>query len=398
MSRDKSSQLRASVAATVGDSVARNYGTVALVLQGGGALGAYQAGVYQALEEAALRPNWIAGISIGALNAAIIAGNPPERRVEKLDEFWRAICQTPLPAFPSSPFDPANWPLPWQNGLSAMAAWRTLIEGQVGFFVPRVPPPFLQSHISPATTSWYDTAPLRATLERLADFDRINDPREMRVSVGAVNVRTGNFAYLDNTHGKLRPEHFIASGALPPGFPAVEIDGEFYWDGGMVSNTPLYKVLAERPCHDTLVFQVDLWNAQGELPRDMSGVTERSKEIQYSSRTRMITEYMRMDQEQRRMLHDLMTLVPPEKHDSPAYKRAEMRASGAMTNLIHLIYRNKPYEGHYKDYEFSAATMREHWQSGVADMQRSLENPHWLDMPDKTHPFVTHDAHRSDER
>lgn len=396
MSRDKSSQLRASVAASVGDSVARNYGTVALVLQGGGALGAYQAGVYQALEEAALRPNWIAGISIGALNAAIIAGNPPEQRVEKLDEFWRSICQTPLPSLPFSPFDPANWPLPWQNGMSAMAAWRTLIEGQVGFFVPRVPPPFLQSHKSPATTSWYDTAPLRATLERLADFDRINDPREMRVSVGAVNVRTGNFAYFENTHGKLRPEHFMASGALPPGFPAVEIDGEFYWDGGMVSNTPLYKVLAERPCHDALVFQVDLWNAQGELPHDMGGVAERSKEIQYSSRTRLITEYMRMDQEQRRMLHDLMALVPPDLHDKPAYKRAEQRASGALTNLIHLIYRDKPYEGHYKDYEFSAATMREHWQSGLADMQRSLENPHWLDIPDTGHPFVTHDAHRAE--
>ncbi|HEY9133202.1 MAG TPA: patatin-like phospholipase family protein [Dyella sp.] len=397
MSSSKGSQLRASTATAVGDAVARNYGTVALVLQGGGALGAYQAGVYQALEEASLQPNWIAGISIGALNAAIIAGNPPERRVEQLEAFWRAICQLPLPALSAAPFDPANWPLPWQNGMSAWAAWRSLIEGQPSFFLPRMPSPLWHTHASPATTSWYDTSPLRTTLERMADFDRINDPRQMRVSVGAVNVRTGNFAYFENTRGKLMPEHFMASGALPPGFPAVEIDGEFYWDGGMVSNTPLYKVLAERPCHDALVFQVDLWNAQGELPRDMAAVAERSKEIQYSSRTRLITEYMRLNQEQQRMLHDLMALVPPDKHDDPAYRRAEVRASGALTNLIHLIYRDKPYEGHYKDYEFSAASMREHWQSGLTDMQRTLENPHWLDVPDTEHPFITHDAHRSEE-
>ncbi|HEX7813651.1 patatin-like phospholipase family protein [Dyella sp.] len=399
MSGGKGSQLRASTASAVGDAVARNYGTIALVLQGGGALGAYQAGVYEALEASGLRPNWIAGISIGALNAAIIAGNPPEQRVDKLREFWRSICQAPLPTpfstgMAATLFDPANWPLPWQNGLSAVAAWRSLLEGQSNFFVPRLPPPFLQSHLSPGTTSWYDTAPLRATLERLADFDRINDPRQMRVSVGAVNVRTGNFAYFDNGRGTLRPEHFMASGALPPGFPAVEIDGEYYWDGGMVSNTPLYKVLAERPCHDALVFQVDLWNAEGELPRDMAAVAERSKEIQYSSRTRLITEYMRLNQEQQRLLHDLMELVPADRRHDPAYKRAEQRASGALTNLIHLIYRDKPYEGHYKDYEFSSASMLEHWRSGVTDMQRTLDHPHWLDVPTVEHPFVTHDAHR----
>jgi len=376
--------------------VRESYSTVALVLQGGGALGAYQAGVYQALAEADLRPRWLAGISIGALNAAIIAGNPIGQRVAKLREFWETICKPPY--FPATPaFDSSGWPLALQNGFSSFAAWRALIEGQAGFFVPRMPPPFLpfRRASGPGEVSWYDTAPLRSTLERLVDFDRINDPRTMRVSVGAVNVRTGNFAYFDNTHGKLRVEHFMASGALPPGFPAVEIDGEFYWDGGMVSNTPLYKVLSDRPCHDALIFQVDLWRATGELPRDLSGVAERSKEIQYSSRTRLITEYMRLNQENQRLLHDLMALVPAEKHDDPAFKRAQTQASGALTNLIHLIYRDKPYEGHYKDYEFSLTSMRSHWESGLADMRHTLAHPRWLEKPTAEKPFVTHDVHRS---
>jgi len=382
---------------TLAARIERTYPTVALVLQGGGALGAYQAGVLEALAESGIEPHWIAGISIGALNAAIIAGNPPEERVAKLRTFWDTICQPPFPSAPlaAPPLDGLSWPLAVQNGLSGMAALRTLFEGQAGFFLPRLPaPPFAPWRRGPATASWYDTAPLRATLERLVDFDRLNDARAMRVSVGAVNVRSGNFAYFDNTRQTLRAEHFMASGALPPGFPAVEIDGEYYWDGGMVSNTPLYQVLVDRPCHDALIFQVDLWSAQGELPHDLAQVAARSKDIQYSSRTRLVTEYMRRDLEQQRLLHDLMELVPPERRREPAYRRAEARASGALTNLVHLIYRNKPYEGHYKDYEFSASSMRQHWRSGLEDMRHTLAHPHWLDAPTPEHPFVTRDVHR----
>jgi NTE family protein len=380
--------------ATLAETVARDYHTVALVLQGGGALGAYQAGVYQALAEADLQPTWLAGISIGALNAAIIAGNAPERRAERLREFWETICRQPLlPA--ALAFDASAWPLLWQNGISGLAAWRALTEGQAGFFQPRLGP-LLPWHTSPASASWYDTAPLRATLERLADFDRINDARAMRVSVGAVNVRSGDFTYFDNTRDTLRPEHFMASAALPPGFPAVEIDGEFYWDGGMVSNTPLYKVLSDRPSRDTLVFQVDLWNARGNLPRDLVQVAERSKEIQYSSRTRLITEFMRRTQEHRRLLHDVMALVPEDRRNDPAWRRAVARSAAALTNVIHLIYRDKPYESHYKDYEFSAASMHGHWQSGLDDMRHTLAHPQWLVAPDPEDPFVTHDVHRGE--
>ncbi|WP_426701339.1 DUF3734 domain-containing protein [Rhodanobacter sp. Col0626] len=379
---------------SLADTVARDYRAVALVLQGGGALGAYQAGVIEALDEAGLHPHWVAGISIGALNAAIIAGNPPGRRVERLREFWETICRPPL--LPSTlVYNAAAWPLLWQNGISGLAAWRALTEGQAGFFHPR-PTSLLPWHTGPASASWYDTAPLRATLERLADFDRINDARAMRVSVGAVNVRSGDFVYFDNTRDTLRPEHFMASGALPPGFPAVEIDGEFYWDGGMVSNTPLYKVLSERPSRDTLVFQVDLWSAHGTLPRDLVEVAERSKEIQFSSRTRLVTEFMRRTQEQRRLLHDLMELVPEDRRDTPAFRRAAARAEATLTNVIHLIYQDKPYEGHYKDYEFSAASMHGHWHSGVADMRHTLAHPQWLAAPDPEHPFVTHDVHHGE--
>ncbi|GLQ50078.1 DUF3734 domain-containing protein [Dyella flava] len=392
MAEQKTSSAKAATRHPAQDA----YKITALVLQGGGALGAYQAGVYQALDEAGLQPNWIAGISIGALNAAIIAGNPPEQRVEKLTEFWKTICKSALwPNRPSIPLlENFTFPQAFRDGANALSAWRALTEGQAGFFQPRMPPPLLQWHGSPATASWYDTTPLRETLERLADFDRINHPSCVRVSVGAVNVRTANFAYFDNRHGPLRPEHFMASGALPPGFPAVEIDGEYYWDGGMVSNTPLYKVLTERPHRDSLIFQVDLWSACGALPHDMSTVAERAKDIQYSSRTRLITEYMHQSREQQQLLHELMALVPEAKRTDPAFRRAEQRANGALTNLIHLIYRDKPYEGHYKDYEFSAATMHEHWQSGLTDMRHTLTQPTWLDPPTTENPFVTHDVHR----
>jgi NTE family protein len=376
--------------------VARDYPVLALVLQGGGALGAYQAGVYESLEAEGLAPHWVAGISIGAFNAAIIAGNPPGERVARLREFWEAVCQSPWwPAQPVLPWlQDVDWPQLVRAGFSGLAAWRALTEGQAGFFVPRLPSPLWRTHASPATASWYDTTPLRDTLQRLIDFDRLNDARRTRVTVGAVNVRTGNFAYFDNTRDRLGPEHIMASGALPPGFPAVEIDGEFYWDGGLVSNTPLYRVLTEESRRNALVFQVDLWPAQGELPRDLGAVAERMKEIQYSSRTRLVTEYMHRSHRQRRLLHDLLALVPEDRRDDPVYRRAEHEASGALTTLVHLIYRNQPYEGHYKDYEFSESSMRAHWQSGMADMQHTLAHHEWLALPSAEHPFVTHDVHR----
>lgn len=265
------------------------YDVVALVLQGGGALGAYQAGVYEGLHEPGIRPNWLAGISIGALNAAVIAGSPEAQRVERLREFWETICATPVEWSTGEGLAGA---LPFAFDLrslhNAAAALRALFQGQPDFFKPRFPPPFLSAFSGEAATSFYDTTPLQQTLERLVDFDRLNSG-EVRVSVGAVNVRTGNLTYFDTAERRLGPKHFMASGALPPVFPAVEINGEHYWDGGVVSNTPLSRVLSSEP-RDTLTFQIDLWSARGRVPYDLMEVSSRQKDIQYSSRTRTVTD------------------------------------------------------------------------------------------------------------
>jgi NTE family protein len=372
------------------------YETIALMLQGGGALGAYQAGVYQGLDEAGIHPNWIAGISIGALNTAIIAGNAPKDRVPRLLEFWETICQPafglPMPAFIERAF--FNSADEIRKAFTAMQAFGAVLEGQKGFFVPRFPPPSPVAAGEPQTASYYDTAPLKATLEQLCDFDRINSG-EMRVSVGAVNVATGNFAYFDNTHIRLRAEHFIASGALPPGFAAVEIDGEYYWDGGLMSNTPLYEIAQASPRRDTLAFQVDLWSARGPVPDSIVDVMGRVKDIQYSSRTRMVTDTMQRAQRYRNVLRHVLEQVTEELRKNDAWcKLAQDLACSKRYNVIHLIYRHKEYEGHYKDYQFGLSTMREHWESGLQDIRGTLAHHDWLDMPDGESHFVTHDIHR----
>jgi NTE family protein len=371
------------------------YETIALVLQGGGALGAYQAGVYQGLHEAGIEPTWVSGISIGALNTAIIAGNAPQERVAKLTQFWQTICR---PAY-GLPLPPAVEHAFFESGetvrtaFTAMQALSAVVEGQKGFFVPRVPPPLPFTVGTPQTASWYDTRPLKATLEQLCDFDRINS-REMRVSVAAVNVGTGNFAYFDNTRTKLRAEHFIASGSLPPGFPATEIEGEFYWDGGLMSNTPLWEVMQTTPRRDTLAFQVDLWSARGVVPNNITDVQGRVKDIQYSSRTRLVTDMVQHSQRFRHVLREVLTRVAPEHRDDPWCKLAEELASSHRYNVIQLIYRDKQFEGNYKDYQFGPSTMQVHWQSGLQDIGVSLAQPGWLDMPENDSGFVTHDIHR----
>ncbi|WP_082647752.1 DUF3734 domain-containing protein [Lysobacter antibioticus] len=368
---------------------------IALVLQGGGALGAYQAGVYQGLYEAGIAPNWIAGISIGAFNTAIIAGNPPGKRMDALREFWATISQPTL--LPSTTFgqearftdldaDTRAWLDTWE-------AWRAIVEGQHGFYRPRAwfgQDPFAAP--GPAAASWYDTSPMIATLERMVDFDRLNDGG-IRVSVGAVNVRTGNLEYFDNTRMRLDARHILASGALPPAFPAIEIDGEYYWDGGLVSNTPLSHVLTSSPRSDTLVFQVDLWNARGDLPQTLLDVAERQKEIQYSSRTRLITDTQRVFQHYRRLLRELLEEIPEDvRATNPWAQHAAELACDRRYSVIHLIYRERARIGHFKDYQFGRVAMREHWLSGQSDIARALAHPEWMQLPAGESAFVTHDA------
>jgi len=384
-----------------GSAAHADYPVVALVLQGGGALGSYQSGVFEGLAEAGIAVNWVAGISIGALNAAIIAGNAPERRVDRLRGFWETICRQPWwPPLHAAllPSGVPNIPESWRMLVDSFESTRALLEGQNGFFVPRPWQALGIGPRDPQSASYYDTAPLRATLERFADFDRINDSAHMRVSVGAVNVRSGNFVYFDNAQQRLGPEHFMASAALPPGFPAVEVDGEFYWDGGLVSNTPLQYVLSAQPRKDALIFQIDLWSAIGELPTDLLQVAERQKDIQYSSRTRMVTSTMREQQDYRRLLHEALARVPEAERKGGWYERAANLACMARRNVIHLIYRDKPYESYAKDYQFGIVTMNEHWSSGLSDMRATLEHREWLAMPTEERPFVTHDLHGSGRR
>ncbi len=377
---------------------ARAYETRALVLQGGGALGSYQAGVYEGLQEAGIELTDLAGISIGALNVAIIAGNPPERCVERLHAFWDTICQpyvgpVPNPLIEHSLFQINDLA---RQFLGAVHAGSALMVGQKGFFRPRFPPAALSSALDPACVGHYDTRPLKDTLESLCDFDRINDGG-LRVSIGAVNVRTGNFVYFDNRRTRLRPEHFMASGALPPAFPAIEIDGEYYWDGGLVSNTPLSRVLEQNLSRDTLVFQVDLWSARGPVPRSLSEVGDRVQDIRYSSRTRLVTDQMQAYRKMQRLLREVLDKVPARQRGSdPACRQAAALASDKRSNIIHLIYRDKPYEQHFRDYQFGLATMREHWATGLQDIRKTLAHPQYLAMPRNAAGFITHDVHRDE--
>jgi NTE family protein len=381
---------------------------VALLLQGGGALGAYQAGVYEALAEASIHPDWVAGISIGAINSALIAGNPPGARVERLREFWELVTD-PLTAHAE------NLGRAWENiAASALSIWPSdvgfgaahgelarglvnqmsaalaLLRGAPGFFAPRLPIPWLQPAGTLKATSYYDSAQLRATLERLVDFDRLN-AGEMRFSVGAVNVGTGNFVYFDNTTHTIGPEHVMASGALPPGFPAIEIEGEHYWDGGLVSNTPLQWVLESEPRQDTLAFQVDLWSARGAFPRNMAEVATRQKEIQYSSRTRANSDRFKNVQRIRNALSNLLEKLPEDLKNSPEVGVLCPVAQHKVYNLVQLIYRSKQYEGDSKDYEFSRLSMEDHWRAGYYDTVRTLRHPEVLSRPQNHEGVVTFD-------
>lgn len=343
---------------------------VALVLQGGGALGSYQAGVYEALAGSDYLPDWVAGISIGAINAAIIAGNAPGERVAKLRQFWEEIT------------GPANAIAGcWQSALAAgwadhrkLGAASALLLGQPGFFAPR---PALEWLLGPKPVSYYDTAALKGTLEALVDFDRIN-AKATRFSVGAVNVRTGNFAYFDNAEITIRPEHVMASGALPPGFPAVEIDGEQYWDGGLVSNTPLQYVLEYVPRRSRLTFQVDVFPSRGALPTTLAEVAEREKDIRFSSRTRAATDMLRNAHDVRHNINALFEMLPEALRATP--EAQFLYAYGCVTtmDIVQLIYRPTDPQGEAKDYEFSRLTMEERWAAGRADAAAALAASPWL--------------------
>jgi NTE family protein len=359
-----------------------------LVLQGGGALGSYQAGAFQALCASGFEPEWVAGISIGAINAAIIAGNAADKRVDRLKQFWNMVS-SPVSWNPIAPGERAR------SLFNETSAALIATFGVPGFFTPRIPPAPLWPPGSPQSQSYYDTAPLKKTLENLVDFDRINDLKT-RLSVGAVGVTSGNFKYFDNYEFKKRgkkigPEHIMASGALPPGFPSIVIDGEHYWDGGISSNTPLDFVLDEEANRDLLIFQVDLFSARGDLPMTLLEAAERDKDIRFSSRTRMNTDKNKQIHNARMAVRDLIGKLPDYLKNDPSVELLRKASKENTVTVVHLIYRSKNYESSSKDYDFSHVGVVEHWNAGARDVHLSMRHKEWLERPQSGETMVTYD-------
>jgi NTE family protein len=340
---------------------------VGLVLQGGGALGSYQAGVYEALASSEYCPDWVAGISIGAINAAIIAGNAPQDRVPRLRSFWEDIT-APTVLWPQASGVFGTWQR-WTSAAMAVAF------GQPGFFSPH----HQSWQMVDNRVSYYTTSALRATLERLVDFDRINSGKEMRLSVGAVNLETGDFTYFDSRDMTIGPEHVMASGALPPGFPPIEIDGQQYWDGGLFSNTPLQYMVDYHPRRSRVIFQVDLFPARARRrPTNLDEVHEREKDIRYSSRTRLATATLRERHDVRHAINELHKLLPPDIANTEQARRLYERSCVTTMDIVQLIYRPDEPQGSLKDFEFSRPAMELRWQQGLADARTTLQASPWL--------------------
>jgi NTE family protein len=339
---------------------------IVLVLQGGGALGAYHIGAYQALAERDFHPHWISGISIGAINSAVLAGNPPDRRVDQLAAFWEAISWPDFPGHTAS--TGVNVLLNTASNAEA------LLFGQPNFFRPRFPNPLLVGSATPETMSFYDTTPLLPTLRRFADFSLIN-AGTVRLSLGATNVATGDLEFFDSTVTRIEPEHVLASGSLPPGFPATAVGGELFWDGGCVSNSPLQAVLDDQPKSRTVVFVVDLWDPAGQPPRTMGEVQWREKQIQYASRTSRHIEAVATAINLR---HAIRLLKQADAPEVAAVPQDILGAVGPRLDIVHITYRPGADQIPNSDAEFSRASIRERRAAGYADMQTALTAEPWL--------------------
>ncbi len=311
-------------------------------------------------------PDWVVGISIGAINAALIAGNAPERRVERLREFWELVS-APAPVILPDAMDVAR---PMMNRMAAASA---LFFGIPGFFVPRMPVPQLAPEGTVAALSYYDTEPLRSTLERLVDFDRIN-AGAVRLSLGAVSARTGESVYFDSSEREISASHVMASGALPPGFPPVEIDGELYLDGGIMSNTPLQYVAKDFRL-SALIVQVDLFSGRGRVPRNLAEVAERVKDIQFQSKSRLSRDQVRQVETLRSVIADVLAKLPASLRSDPQVRKLQEVSRREPLTLIQLVNTNDTKSYDFKDYEFSRATVRDLWQGGLGDIQSVIERP-----------------------
>jgi NTE family protein len=352
-----------------------------LVFQGGGALGAYQAGVYQALHEAEIEPDWIIGTSIGAINASLIAGNEPEYRLERLQEFWRRMRRKEL-------WNRSSWP----GAADTANYWTTVLGGIPGFFEPN-PLAFFGSHIrlGAEAAGFYSTAPLEQTLGELVDFSLIARCKP-RLTIGAAHVRTSEMHYFDSRTSEITVRHIMASGALPPAFPAVRIDGELYWDGGILSNTPTEAIFEDNPRKDSLIFAVHMWNPSGTEPETIWEVLHRHKDIQYSSRVASHIARQRQVHKLRHVVSELVKLIPEEKRKQA--RVAELRQYGCLTRMhvVRLLAPRLDNENHTKDIDFSPAGVRGRWEAGYADTHRALERKAWEDDCDPLEGVILHEA------
>lgn len=352
-----------------------------LVLQGGGALGAYQVGVYQALSEAGVEPDWVIGTSIGAINAAIIAGSAKVERIDRLAEFWRRIEY-------SGSFESAMPPAiatMWRNAA-------TIMSGHRPFFTPN-PLAFASAHIplGPEQAGYYSVDPLRHTLDELVDFELINHG-DVRLTVGASKVTTSEMVYFDSRDMPIALDHVLASGALPPAFPAVRIDGELYWDGGILSNTPVEVVFDDNPRRDSMVYAVHIWNSDGPEPHSIWEVMNRQKDVQYSSRAASHIKRQRQLHRLRHVITELAAMLPPEARNDT--KAAELASYGCPTRMhvIRLLAPTLDYEDHSKDIDFSPGGIKARWEAGYADTMRTLEGAPWRNDADPLEGFVLHEA------
>jgi NTE family protein len=356
-------------------------GQTVLVLQGGGALGAYQVGVYQALAEAGIEPDWVVGTSIGAINAALIAGSSKGERVDRLREFWKRVEHGP---------SLANFMPSWMSASMRNAA--TVVNGVPSFFQPQ-PAAFLSPHVplGPDAAGYYTTAPLMVTLQELIDFDQLNSG-DVRLTVGASKVSNSEMVYFDSRDMALDVRHVLASGALPPAFPAVRIDGELYWDGGILSNTPVEVVFDDNPRRSSLVLAVHIWNPHGPEPRSIWEVMNRQKDLQYSSRSMAQIKRQRQLHRMRHIIAELSAMVPPERAKDNSV--AEMRSYGCTTTMhvVRLLAPALEYEDHSKDIDFSPEGIRQRWDAGYRDTMVTLEQAPWRGEFDPLEGFILHEA------
>ncbi|MGV7210224.1 patatin-like phospholipase family protein [Oxalobacteraceae bacterium A2-2] len=358
---------------------------IVLVLQGGGALGAYQAGVFQAMHEHGLAPDWVVGTSIGAINAALVAGNPPERRLARLKQFWQRVSH-------QDSVDMARVPDLQRRSNVLLQTWDTLLRGVSGFFKPRVFSPFAAGlPVPPEEASFYDTAELAATLAELVDFDYLNADGGMRLTVNALKVTCGTLRGFDNRELDIRADHVRASGALPPGFPPVRIDGELYWDGGLYSNTPLETVLDDSKQVDTLCFMVDLWSADGPEPTTLDEVQTRQKDVTFASRShRHLQDYVATHQ-LRQKLRELYSALPPERRTPQQQAELEALGCGSTLHVVRLPYAGRDWNMAAKDINFSQGSIAWRWDQGYQDGLRAIQGAGWLAAVSEDTPLVVHE-------